>query len=413
MQTFVPHSFLQTSALVLAAAAISTIIFQKLRQPVILGYLIAGMVVGPHVPIPLLADSATVHTLSELGVILLMFSLGLEFSLRKLWAVLPSSGFIALFQCAFMIALGYGAGRTFGWSPIESFYGGALIAISSTTIILKAFAEKGVSGLLTEVVFGILIVEDLVAIVLLAFLTPLSAGINVSVPQLLGVLGKLSLLLGLIVLVGCVVVPPFFRILRNLNRSETTLVASIGFCFSVAFMVQELGYSIALGAFLAGSLITESGEQKTVESLIGPVRDMFGAIFFVSVGMLIDPAAIPENAIPILVFTVLVLAGKFVGVTFGALFAGYKTPLAVQTGMSLSQIGEFSFIIVGVGLSQGSVRESLYPIAVTVSAITTLTTPWMIQSAPTFAKFVESILPPSLRDFLSRRAQRFVDRSLP
>ncbi len=401
MEDFHSYPFLQTLALVLGAATISTLLFQKLKQPVILGYLLAGMIVGPHIPIPLIADIATVRTLSELGVILLMFSLGLEFSIRKLLKVFPTAGFIAIFQCGLMIWLGYITGQFFGWTRLESVYAGSIIAISSTTIIIKAFSERGIQGKLTEVVFGILIVEDLVAILLLAILTPLSSGIHLSPAKLFETTGLLFSFLLTLIILGLLIVPRLFRFIIRMNRPEITLIASIGFCFTIAWMTQKFGYSVALGAFLAGSLVAESGEEKQIEHLILPVRDLFGAIFFVSVGMLINPSLIPEYWLPILVFTSLVILGKIGGVSVGAFLTGYSPRLSIKSGMSLAQIGEFSFIIATVGLTTGATRDFLYPIAVTVSAITTLLTPWLMQASTPVANAIDQHLPHSIQTFTS------------
>jgi CPA2 family monovalent cation:H+ antiporter-2 len=391
--------FLTTLTLVLGVAALTTVLFQKLHQPVVLGYMLAGLIIGRHFPFTPVADEATVHTLSELGVILLMFSLGLEFSLRKLFQVAPTAGLIAVIQCSLMIWLGYLAGQFFGWTTIESIYDGAIIAISSTTIIFKAFEEQNIEGKLPKLVFGILIVEDLIGILLLAILTTVSSGASLSARDLLAVVAKLSTFLLALVAIGLLVVPRAFRALVRLNRPETLLVASIGFCFTVSWLAQAVGYSVALGAFIAGALVAESGVEKRVEHLVQPVRDMFAAIFFVSVGMLIDPQLIIEHWPEVVAMTVIVIVGKIVGVTLGSFLAGFGIRTSLAAGMSLAQIGEFSFIIASVGLAYHSTREFLYPIAVAVSAITTLTTPWLIRAAGPVSAFVDRKLPRSLQTF--------------
>jgi CPA2 family monovalent cation:H+ antiporter-2 len=394
------HAFLQNLAILLAAAACTTVLFKKLRQPVVLGYLLAGVLVGPHVPVPLVVDPAFAHTLAEVGVVLLMFSLGLEFSLRKLLKVGTTAGIIAVIQCSLMVWLGYVVGRAFGWTAMESVFTGALIAISSTTIIVKAFAEQGVKGRVTELVFGVLIVEDLIAILLLALLTAVATGSGVSAGALAGVTAKLAAFLVGMVVVGLLVVPRLVRSVLRLGSPETTLVASVGICFVMALLAQTFGYSVALGAFLGGALVAESGEARQVEHLVQPVRDMFAAIFFVAVGMLIEPALIAEHWLATLVLTLVVVAGKVLGVSLGAFLAGQGTRTSVQAGMSLAQIGEFSFIIAGVGLSLGATGRHLYPIAVAVSAATTLLTPFLIRAAGPAASWVDRTLP--------RRAQTFV-----
>ncbi len=395
------HEFLKALAIVLCVAAITTVVFQRLRQPVVLGYLLAGLIVGPHVPVPLIADASVVQTLSEVGVILLMFSLGLEFSLRKLIQFAPVSGITAIIQSGLMVWLGFVVGRAFGWTPLESIFCGALIAISSTTIIAKAFDEQNIRGRLRELVVGVLIVEDLIAILLLATLTAVSTGAGLSAGAVALTVGKLAaFLIGLIV-VGLMVIPRVVRYVVRLKRTETTLVASIGICFAVSLLALEFGYSVALGAFLAGSLVAESGEGEHIEHLIQPVRDVFAAIFFVSVGMMIDPKLVQEHWVAILVLTAVVIVGKVGGVTLGAFLTGNGTRTSVQTGMSLAQIGEFSFIIAGLGLQLGASRPFLYPVAVTVSAVTTLTTPWLIRASGPVASFVDRKLPRPLQTFVA------------
>ncbi|HYO67468.1 MAG TPA: cation:proton antiporter, partial [Archangium sp.] len=393
------HDFLKALAMVLCVAAVTSVIFQRLRQPVVLGYIIAGLIIGPHVPIPLVADPSIVQTLSELGVILLMFSLGLEFSLRKLFQVGPTASVTAVIQCSLMIWLGFVVGRAFGWTALESIFTGAIIAISSTTIIAKAFAEQGIQGKLREIVVGVLIVEDLIAILLMATLTAISSGAGLSAGQLAFTIGRLALFLVGLVVVGLLLIPRGVRAVHRLNRPETLLVTSMGICFAIALLAQEFGYSVALGAFLAGSLVAESGKEKDVEHLVEPVRDVFAAIFFVSVGMLIDPALIAQHWLAVVVLTGVVILGKLVGVALGVFLTGNGTRTAVQSGLSLAQIGEFSFIIAGLGLSLNATGQFLYPVAVAVSAVTTLTTPFLIRAAGPVANFVDRKLPKPLQTF--------------
>jgi CPA2 family monovalent cation:H+ antiporter-2 len=393
------HDFLKALAMVLCVAAVTSVLFQRLRQPVVLGYIIAGLIIGPHVPIPLVADASIVQTLSELGVILLMFSLGLEFSLRKLFQVGPTAGITAVIQCSLMIWLGFVVGRAFGWTTLESIFVGAIIAISSTTIIAKAFDEQGIKGKLREIVVGVLIVEDLIAILLMATLTAVSSGAGLSAGQLALTIGRLGLFLVGLVVVGLLLIPRVVRAVHKLDRPETLLVTSVGICFAVALLAQEFGYSVALGAFLAGSLVAESGKEKDVEHLVQPVRDVFAAIFFVSVGMLIDPALVAKHWVAVAVLTGVVIVGKLVGVSLGVFLTGNGTRTAVQSGLSLAQIGEFSFIIAGLGLSLNATGTFLYPVAVAVSAITTLTTPFLIRASGPVANFVDRKLPKPLQTF--------------
>ena len=393
------HEVLQAIAIVLCVAAVTTVLFQRLRQPVVLGYILAGLVVGPYVPIPLVANPEVVTTLSELGVILLMFSLGLEFSLRKLFSVGFTAGLTAVIQCTIMVWLGFVVGRAFGWTSLESIFTGALIAISSTTIIAKAFDEQGIRGRLRELVVGVLIVEDLIAVLLMATLTAVSSGTGLSLGELSLTTGRLVAFLVGLVTVGLFIIPRAVRAVVRLNRPETTLVASVGICFAVALLAQAFGYSVALGAFLGGSLVAESGEEKVVEHLVQPVKDIFAAIFFVSVGMLINPALVAEHWVAILVLTLVVIVGKILSVSLGAFLTGNGTRTSVQSGMSLAQIGEFSFIIAALGLSLKATRDFIYPVAVSVSAITTLTTPMLIKLSGPTAVWVDRKLPKPLPTF--------------
>ena len=384
--------------MVLCVAAVTTVIFQKIRQPVVVGYLLAGIIVGPHVTIiPLLADSERIHTLSELGVILLMFALGLEFSVRKLLRLGPTSGFITALQVGFMIWLGYVCGRALGWTPLESIFTGALLSISSTTIVAKAYDETPVPARLRELAFGVLLAEDLTAVVELAVLTTLASGAAVSAPMMTVTIARLILFLVAFVGIGFLIVPPLVRLVVRVDRPETTLVSSIGICFAFALLAEHAGYSVALGAFLAGSLVAESGEASQIEHLVAPLRDIFGAVFFVSVGMMIDPHLIAQHWIALVVLTIAVVGGKIVGVTFASILSGVGTKTSIEAGMSLAQIGEFSFIIAGAGLRSGATREFLYTLAVAVSAITTFLTPYMIRSSAPCADFVVRHLPRPLK----------------
>jgi CPA2 family monovalent cation:H+ antiporter-2 len=395
------HAFLVALTIVLGVAAVTTVVFQRLHQPVVLGYIMAGFIIGPNVPIPLVADEQIVRTLSELGVILVMFSLGLEFSLGKLFKLGPSAGLTALLETSLMVWLGFLTGQLFGWTTIESLFAGAIIAISSTTIIAKAFEEQNVRGPLRERVMSVLIVEDLIAILLMATLTAIATGSGLSAAKMAATTAKLALFLVALVGIGLLVVPRAVRTVNRLGRPETTLVASIGFCFAVSLLAHELGYSVALGAFIAGSLIAESGEHKQIEHLVQPVRDVFAAIFFVSVGVLIDPALIARYWQAIAVLTAVVLSGKVVGVALGAFLTGNSVRTSVQSGMSLAQIGEFSFIIAGLGLTLRATGEFVYPVAVAVSAITALTTPWLIKASGPVANFVDRKMPPPMQTFVA------------
>jgi CPA2 family monovalent cation:H+ antiporter-2 len=393
------HEFLVALTIVLGVAAVTTVLFQRLKQPVVLGYILAGFLIGPNFPFPLFADRRVVETLSELGVILLMFSLGLEFSLGKLFKLATTAGLTALLQSSLMVWLGFLVGQAFGWTTLESLFVGAIMAISSTTIIAKAFEEQNVKGSLRELVVSVLIVEDLIAILLMATLTAIATGTGLSASTMAITTGKLAAFLVGLVAVGLVLVPRGVRAINRLGRPETTLVASVGFCFGVSLLAHSLGYSVALGAFIAGSLIAESGEHHEIERLVTPVRDIFAAIFFVSVGVLLDPALIAEHWVAIAVLTTVVVLGKVFGVALGAFLTGNSVRTSVQAGMSMAQIGEFSFIIAGLGLSLKATGQFLYPVAVAVSALTTLMTPWLIRASGPVANFVDRKMPRPMQTF--------------
>jgi CPA2 family monovalent cation:H+ antiporter-2 len=387
------HSFLQNLAVVLCVAAVATVVFQRLRQPVVFGYLLAGMIVGPHIAIPLVADLQTVRALSELGVILLMFSLGLEFSIRKLVQVSQKAGAVALFECSVMVSVGYLVGQMLGFTRMESIFTGAITGISSTTIIVKAFQEQKVKGRVTELVFGILIIEDLIAIFLLTILTTISRSGAVSPGDLALTAMRLAMFLTALIGFGLLIVPRAVRAVQRLANPETTLVASIGICFAAALVALSFGYSVALGAFIAGSLVAESGHEMEIERLVQPVRDMFAAIFFVSVGMMIDPVILADHWPAVLALTLAVIVGKVLAVTVAAFLAGHGRRTAMKAGMSLAQIGEFSFIIAGVGVTSGAIGAWMYPVAIAVSAITTLTTPLLIKLSNRAAASIDHWLP--------------------
>jgi CPA2 family monovalent cation:H+ antiporter-2 len=395
------HAFLLALTIVLCVAGVTTLVFQWLKQPVVLGYILAGLVIGPHVSIPIVADPDVVHTLSELGVILLMFGLGLEFTLGKLVKAAPTAGITAVLQCSVMMWLGFLVAQLLGWTMMESLFAGAVISISSTTIIAKAFDEQGIAGDLRQFVVAILILEDVIAVMLMAILTAVASGSGLSAHELVLTIGRLGGVLFGLVAIGLLVVPRLMRLVVRVGRAETVVVVAIGICFGISLLVQELGYSVALGAFVAGMLVAESGKTAQIEPLVQPVRDIFAAVFFVAVGMLIDPAQIAEHWVAVLAFTAIVVIGKVASVSFGAFMSGRSTKTSIAAGMSLAQIGEFSFIIAGLGLSLGVIGDHVYPVAVAVSAITTLLTPALIRRSTRFASFVDRKLPKPLQTFVA------------
>ncbi|MFZ1375365.1 MAG: cation:proton antiporter [Geothrix sp.] len=396
-----PPSILVDLAMVLGVAAITTVACQRLRLPVVVGYLLAGLIIGPHVPVPLVADQGNVHTLSELGVILLMFSLGLEFSLKKLLRTGPSAALVALIQGGFMAWSGYLAGRFLGWSSLESVFAGAALAISSTMIIARVFATLKTTGPLAELVLSTLIVQDLLAILLLALLTAVGSGAGLSLPALLLTIGRLAGFLVVVLALGRWILPPFVRWVADAGNAETLLVTVVGLCFTFSLLAAKAGYSVALGAFLAGMVVAESGRERVVEHLVHPLRDMFVAVFFVSIGMQIDPAQLLPNWRALLLFGALVLIGKIVSGALGGLLGGNSLRNSIRAGAGLAQIGEFSFIIAALGQQLGVVGPALFPVLVATCAWTTLTTPLLIRNSEHLADRIEQRLPRVLRHFLT------------
>jgi CPA2 family monovalent cation:H+ antiporter-2 len=391
----------QDLGIILTTAVMTSLLSTKLKQPPVLGYLLAGMVLGPHVPGIVLDDTALTHSLSELGVILLMFTIGIEFSLRKLAKLGVPAGLTSVIEVGLMMSLGYLVGRLFGWTETECLFIGACVGISSTMLVAKAFEEQKLKGGFVEVTFAVLVFEDMIAILLLAVLTAVASGGDMSPGELGLMIGKLVGFLAALMAAGLLIVPRFIRSVVKMKRGETTLIAGIAVCFAMAGLASAAGYSVALGAFIAGMLISESGEGKEVEHLIAPLRDIFAAIFFISVGMTIDPALVLENWLPVVVFSLLVLTGKFIGVTIGAFLSGNGLSNSVRAGMSLAQIGEFSFIIAGIGVAKGATGDFIFPIAVAVSLVTSLTTPLMVGRSGAMARAIDKWLPSRVQTFVT------------
>jgi len=379
-------------ALILIAAAVTTLIFKRLRQPLVLGYIVAGLLVGQHVSlVPTVSDEKNIHVWSEIGVIFLLFSLGLEFSFKKLIKVGGAASISAIVEVIFMLALGYLLGQIMGWSPMDSIFLGGIISISSTTIIIRAFEELGVKGLkFAGLVFGILVVEDLVAIVLLVLLSTLAVSRQFEGGAMLISVVKLVFFLIAWFVTGIFFIPTLLRMTKKIMNEETLLVTSVGLCLLMVVLATQVGFSPALGAFIMGSILAETTQAEKIEHLVKPVKELFGAVFFISVGMLIDPSMLVKYAVPVLIITVVTLIGKTLSTGLGALLSGQPLKTSVQAGMSLAQIGEFSFIIAQLGLTLNVTSEFLYPVAVAVSAVTTFTTPYMIKlSGPVYEKLAD------------------------
>jgi CPA2 family monovalent cation:H+ antiporter-2 len=393
--------YLRDLGTILGTAAVISLVAQRLRQPPVLGYLLAGVIVGPHVPGIVVANLGLTHTLAELGVILLMFSIGLEFNLRKIARLGLPGGMTAVIEVGLMVSLGYLIGRLFGWGSVESLFVGACLGISSTMLVARAFEDQQLRGGFVEVVLAILVFEDMLAILLLAVLTAVSHGAELSPLEFAGMLGKLLGFFAGVLALGLLVVPRFVRGVVGLGRSETTLIAGIAICFGLAALAHAAGYSVALGAFLAGMLVAESGEGPRVEHVIRPLRDIFAAIFFVSIGVLIDPSLVVEHWLPVLVLTAAVLIGKIAGVSLGGFLVGNGVKNSLQAGMSMAQIGEFSFIIATLGLTTGATGSFVFPVAVAVACLTAWTTPWLVRHSGQAAEAVQRRMPARLQTFVT------------
>ncbi|MDR6641432.1 CPA2 family monovalent cation:H+ antiporter-2 [Luteibacter sp. 1214] len=387
--------FIQDLATVMLVAGLTTVIFQRLRQPVVLGYIIAGLLIGPHtLPVIFIHDEQTIRTLSELGMILLLFALGLEFSLKKLRAVGGAALVAAFSEIVLMVWIGYEIGRFFGWSAMDSIFLGAMLSISSTTIIMKALEDLGLKReRFAQLMFGILIVEDLLAIVLMALLTGIASTGGVEAGQAFAAIGRLGLFMAVSLVVGLLLVPRVVDYIARVSRNDVLLVAVLGICFGFCLLVTEMGYSVALGAFMIGAIVAESDSVARVERIIMPVRDMFSAIFFVAIGMLIDPALLAQYAWPITIVTIAVVVGKVITCSFGSFVAGNDGRTSLRVGMGLAQIGEFSFVIASLGLTLKVTSNFLYPVAVAVSAITTFLTPYLMRASDPLASFLARKLP--------------------
>jgi len=391
-------------AVVMLIAGVMTILCHQFKQPVALGYIVAGFIIGPYSPpFELVHDDETVKTLGAMGVVLLMFSLGLEFSLRKLTKVGLSAFVAALLEIVLMIWLGYEMGiHAFGWNTMDSVFLGAMLSISSTTIIVKTLAELGKAREgFAEIIFGILVIEDILAIILLALLSGFAQAGSPSVGDVGIEVLKLAVFFAMVLVVGLLGVPRLFNYIARFKSDETFLIAALGLCFGVALIASLLNYSVALGAFLIGTVIAEARQIHKIEGLVAPVRDMFSAIFFVTIGMLIVPRMLWEHMWPILILSLLVIVGKVITCSFGVFIGGKDLRTSLSVGMGLAQIGEFSFIIATLGLTLHVTSDFLYPIAVAVSVITTLATPYLIKGTNGLVGHLERTLPRPLMQSLS------------
>lgn len=392
-------------AMILLVAGVTTILFKKINQPLVLGYIIAGFITGPNFSFfPTITDKVNVQSWSEIGVIFLLFALGLEFSFYKLKKV-GSTAFVstAVIICS-MLFVGYGVGQLLGWGHMDSIFLGGMLSMSSTAIIIKAFDDLNLRNQsFTEVVFGVLIVEDIAGIAMMVILSTIAVATSgISTSELMLSVGRLVFFLVLWFVAGMYLIPTFFKKAQDFMTDETLVVVSIGLCLGMVFLATHLGFSSALGAFIMGSLIAEAPNAEHIEHLISPIKDLFGAVFFVSVGMMVNPGLLADYALPVAVLVLTTILGQMFFATCGVLAAGQKLHTAVHCGFALTQIGEFSFILATLGMNLGVTSDFLYPIIVAVSVITTFTTPFFINAAESAYNKLVAILPQRFLEWLER-----------
>ena len=388
-------TMIQDLALILIVAGIVTLVFKRLKQPLVLGYIVAGFLVSPHMPYTAsVADMENVHLWADIGVMFLLFSLGLDFSFKKILKMGASPVISTMVIIFSMSMLGVLVGRSFSWPKMDCIFLGGMLAMSSTTIIYKAFDDLGLrQQQFAGLVMSVLILEDILAIVMMVMLSAIASGNTPGGGQMLGSVVKIGFFLVLWLVVGIFAIPLFLRSVRKLINSEVLLVVSLGLCCAMAVFSTKVGFSSAFGAFIMGSILAETIEAERIEKLVEPVKNLFGAIFFVSVGMLVDPQILKDYAAPIVVLVMTILVGQAVFGSFSFMLAGESLRSAMRCGFSMAQIGEFSFIIASLGLSLGVISDFLYPVVVAVSVITTFLTPYMIRLATPAYSALEHQLP--------------------
>ena len=397
-------SMIQDLALMLVVAGIVTLIFKRLKQPLVLGYIVAGFLVSPNMPYTAsVVDHENVHLWADIGVMFLLFSLGLDFSFKKILKM-GASPIISTCTIIFcMSMLGVLVGYSFGWSKMDCIFLGGMLAMSSTTIIYKAFDDLGLrQQQFAGLVMSVLILEDILAIVMMVMLSAIASGNNPDGGQMLGSIMKIGFFLILWLIVGIFAIPLFLKHVRHLINDEVLLVVSLGLCCAMAVFSTKVGFSSAFGAFIMGSILAETIEAEKIEKLVEPVKNLFGAIFFVSVGMLVDPKILVDYAGPIALLVLTILVGQAIFGTFSFMLGGESLKSAMRCGFSMAQIGEFSFIIASLGLSLGVISDFLYPVVVAVSVITTFLTPYMIRLATPVYSRLERHLPSRLIQSMNR-----------
>jgi len=386
--------FIRDLAMVMLVAGATTILFQRLRQPVLLGYILAGVLIGPHTPGVLVADPRVIEDISNLGVVLLMFTLGLEFSVRKLRQVGVGVLLAAVAEVGLMLWIGVGIGEMFGWKGMDSLFLGAIISLSSTMVATRMLSEGGQRHLpFAQLVVGLLVAEDMLAIIMLTLLTAVAIGGSVQAETAFTLIGHLSLFVIVGMILGLLLLPRLVDYVAGFGRSETLLVSVLGICFGASLLAAWMGFSVALGAFLAGAVVAESRSVARVLHLVEPLRDMFAALFFVAIGLKIDPAMLVQYALPALLIAGAVIVGKTLACSVGIFAVGHDARTSLRSGLGMAQIGEFSFVIATLGLSLGVISDFIYPIAVAVSVVCMAASPYLNRSADTLANGLIRLTP--------------------
>ena len=390
--------FVRDLAVVMLVAGATTILFQRLRQPVLLGYILAGVLIGPHTPGVLVDDPQAIDDISNLGVVLLMFTLGLEFSVRKLREVGIGVLAVAVGEVSLMLWIGIGIGGLFGWKGMDALFLGAIISLSSTMVATRTLAESGQRHeSFARLVVGLLVAEDMLAIIMLTLLTAVAIGGSVQAEAAFTLIGHLGLFVVVGMILGLLLLPRLVDYVAGFGRDETLLVSVLGICFGASLLAAWMGFSVALGAFLAGTVVAESRSVARVTHLVEPLRDMFAALFFVAIGLKIDPLMLWQYGLPALVIALTVIVGKTLACSLGIFVVGHDPRTSLRAGLGMAQIGEFSFVIATLGLSLGVISAFIYPIAVAVSVLCMATSPYLGRSADGLANALRRVMPRSLR----------------
>ena len=390
--------FIRDLAVVMLVAGATTIVFQRLRQPVLLGYILAGVLIGPHTPGMLVGDPRAIDDISNLGVVLLMFTLGLEFSVRKLRELGIGVLAVAVGEVGLMLWIGFGIGSAFGWKGMDALFLGAIISLSSTMVATRTLSEHGQrSQPFAQLVVGLLVAEDMLAIVMLTLLTAVAIGGSVQADAALTLIGHLGLFVVVGMILGLLLLPRLVDYVAGFGSDETLLVSVLGICFGASLLAAWMGFSVALGAFLAGAVVAESRSVGRVIQLVEPLRDMFAALFFVAIGLKIDPAMLLQYALPALLIAGVVIVGKSLACSLGFFIIGREPGTAMRAGLGMAQIGEFSFVIATLGLSLGVISDFIYPVAVAVSVVCMAVSPYMSRSANRMVAGLRAVTPRPLR----------------